>query len=224
MLMQDKMIVINIRKNAQTKREELLNTITHLIGLLFSIIALILMVVKALEVGHTVNIIAVSVFGASLISMYVSSSLYHGVSNLNLKKFLRKVDHVNIYVLIAGTYTPITLIALSGVYGWLVCALLWGAVIAGFIYKVFFFGDGWLSIALYITMGWIAVGFIVQIFEALPVPCLMWIILGGSLYTCGVFFYMLDKDIEFCHFFWHLFVLGGSSTHFFAIYLYIAGM
>ena len=91
-------------------------------------------------------------------------------------------------------------------------------------YKIFFFGDGWLSTALYIIMGWVALGFIVQIISALPTACLLWIVVGGILYTSGVVFYMLDEKIEYCHFIWHLFVLAGSISHFFAIYLYIAPM
>lgn len=207
-----------------SRREEFLNTLTHFIGALFSVVALIVMVIKAVATGHTTNVVAVTIFGVSLISMYGASSIYHGVSKPRLKKILRKVDHLNIYFLIAGTYTPIALIALSGVYGWIIFALLWGAAIAGFVYKVLFFGDGWLSTALYVLMGWTAIGFIVQIVEALPAECLMWIILGGVLYTSGVVFYMLDEKIEFCHFLWHLFVLAGSVAHFFAIYFYIAGI
>ncbi|MDA0910361.1 MAG: hemolysin III family protein [Proteobacteria bacterium] len=213
-----------VPKVLYSKREEFLNTLTHFIGALFSIVVLIVMIVKAVITGHTINVVAVTIFGVSLISMYGASSIYHGVSKPKLKKILRKVDHLNIYFLIAGTYTPIALIALSGVYGWIIFALLWGAAIAGFVYKVLFFGDGWLSTALYVIMGWTAIGFIVQIVEALPGGCLMWIILGGVLYTSGVVFYMLDEKIEFCHFLWHLFVLAGSIAHFFAIYLYIAGM
>ncbi|WP_440616571.1 PAQR family membrane homeostasis protein TrhA [Cysteiniphilum sp. 6C5] len=207
-----------------SRREEFLNTLTHFIGALFSIVALIVMLVKAASTGYTINVVAVMIYGVSLISMYGASSIYHGVSKPKLKRILRKVDHLNIYFLIAGTYTPIALIALSGVYGWIIFALLWGAAIAGFVYKVLFFGDGWLSTALYVIMGWTAIGFIVQIVEALPGACLMWIILGGVLYTSGVVFYMLDEKIEFCHFLWHLFVLAASIAHFFAIYLYIAGM
>lgn len=220
----DQLSVIKPSKALYSKREEFLNTLTHFIGALFSIVALIIMVVKAIDTRHAINVVAVTIFGVSLISMYATSSIYHGVSNRQLKQMLRKVDHLNIYFLIAGTYTPIALIALSGVYGWIMFALLWSAAILGFIYKVLFFGDGWLSTALYVIMGWTAIGFIVQIVEALAVGCLMWIVLGGVLYSSGIVFYMLDEKIEFCHFLWHLFVLAGSLAHFFAIYFYIAGI
>ncbi|WP_100551215.1 PAQR family membrane homeostasis protein TrhA [Caedibacter taeniospiralis] len=214
-------------KSAQvlySRREEWLNTLTHFVGAMFSIAALIMLIMKAVGTGLVTNVVAVTVFGVTLISMYGASSLYHGVSNLKAKKILRKIDHLNIYFLIAGTYTPIALIALSGVYGWIIFTLLWSAALAGLVYKILFFGDGWLSTTLYVIMGWVAIGFIVQIINALPGACLMWIVLGGVLYTSGVIFYMLDEKIEFCHFLWHLFVLAGSMAHFFAIYIYIAAM
>ena len=224
MLMENKIVVPKMHKAPYSRREEILNSLTHLVGALFSVVALILMTFKAADTGLTTNIIAVVVFGITLISLYGASSLYHGVSNPRWKKVLRKVDHLNIYFLIAGTYTPIALIALSGVYGWIIFAILWGAALSGLIYKTLFFGDGWISTVLYVVMGWVALGFIVQIVEALPGACIMWIVLGGVLYTSGVIFYMLDEKIEFCHFLWHIFVLAGSMAHFFAIYIYIAGM
>ncbi|WP_116963565.1 PAQR family membrane homeostasis protein TrhA [Fastidiosibacter lacustris] len=224
MLVTNEDIAMKKHKDLYSRREELLNTLTHAIGAGFSIIALILMILRAADTGYMVNVIAVTIFGLTLISMYAASSLYHGITHPKWKKVLRKVDHLNIYLLIAGTYTPIALIALSGVNSWLILAILWGSVIAGFIYKILFFGDGWLSTALYVIMGWTALGFIVQIVEALPGGCLMWIVLGGALYTSGVVFYMLDEKIEFCHFLWHLFVFAGSLAHFFAIYLYVARM
>ena len=207
-----------------SRREEMLNTLTHFVGAILSVVALVLLMSKAMRYGTATNVVGVGVFGCALISMYGASSLYHGVKKPKLKRFLRKIDHLNIYFLIAGTYTPIALIALNGVYGWIIFSILWGAALLGLVYKLVFFGDGWLSTALYVLMGWTALGFIVQIIQALPVGCIMWIVLGGLMYTSGVIFYMLDEKIEFCHFLWHLFVLAGSVMHFFAIYLYIAAM
>ena len=207
-----------------SRREEMLNTLTHFVGAILSVVALVLLMSKAMRYGTATNVVGVGVFGCALISMYGASSLYHGVKKPKLKRFLRKIDHLNIYFLIAGTYTPIALIALNGVYGWIIFSILWGAALLGLVYKLVFFGDGWLSTALYVLMGWTALGFIVQIIQALPVGCIMWIVLGGLMYTSGVIFYMLDEKIEFCHFLWHLFVLAGSAMHFFAIYLYIAAM
>ncbi|WP_395947191.1 hemolysin III family protein [Caedibacter taeniospiralis] len=224
MLVKNGTTVPDLAKGLYSQREELLNTLTHFVGAMFSIAALIMLIMKALGTGLVTNVVAVTVFGVTLISMYGASSLYHGVSNLKAKKILRKIDHLNIYFLIAGTYTPIALIALSGVYGWIIFTLLWSAALTGLVYKILFFGDGWLSTTLYVIMGWVAIGFIVQIINALPGACLMWIVLGGVLYTSGVIFYMLDEKIEFCHFLWHLFVLAGSMAHFFAIYIYIAAM
>lgn len=204
--------------------EERFNALTHALGALLSITALIVLIVKAVDYGSAINVVGVTIFGISLVLMYTASSFYHGVKSPKWKRRLRQIDHLNIFILIAGTYTPIALISLNGPYGWVIFSILWGVALVGLFYKLFFFGDGWLSSALYVIMGWVALGFVVQIVSALPSACLMWIVLGGILYTSGVIFYMVDEKIEYCHLIWHLFVLAGSIAHFFAIYLYIAPM
>ncbi|MBK2125090.1 hemolysin III family protein [Fangia hongkongensis] len=205
-----------------SQNEERFNALTHFVGAILSVVALILLIVKAATFGSVINVVGVSIFGASLVSMYGASSCYHAAKTSKWKRRLRQADHLNIFFLIAGTYTPIALISLYGPYGWIIFSILWGVALVGLIYKLFYFGDGWLSTALYVIMGWVALGFIVQIVSALPAACLMWIVLGGILYTSGVVFYMLDESIQYCHVIWHLFVLAGSIAHFFAIYLYIA--
>ncbi|WP_119344224.1 PAQR family membrane homeostasis protein TrhA [Facilibium subflavum] len=204
-------------------KEEALNTITHVIGAILSIAGLVLLIIRAMDVS-VINLIAVSIFGATLVSMYCASSLYHAAKNPVLKRFFRQFDHINIYILIAGTYTPIALVGLQPPFSWIVLTILWSASVLGIFYKLVAFGDNWVSTALYVIMGWVALGFIAQLIQALPTGCLAFIVLGGILYTSGVVFYMLDETIEYCHFIWHLFVLLGSIMHFFAIYFYIAAM
>lgn len=204
-------------------REERLNALSHFLGLIFSMVAMALMIHSALYYGMW-NVIAVSFFGVAMIMMYGASTCYHAVTNPKLKRIFRTLDHMNIYFLIAGTYTPIALIALHGTMGWIIFCVLWGVTVFGLIYKLFFFGDSWVSSALYIAMGWVALFFIGDIVAVLPSACLMWIILGGVFYTSGVVFYMMDEKIEYCHFVWHLFVLMGTFCHFMGIYLYIIPM
>ncbi|MFZ9034565.1 MAG: PAQR family membrane homeostasis protein TrhA [Francisellaceae bacterium] len=212
------------KRHMYSKHEELYNSLTHLLGLLLSIVALILLIVKAATYGSGITVLAVTIYGVTLCMMYGGSALYHGVSHMRIKRHLRTFDHLNIYFLIAGTYTPVALIGLNNAIGWIIFGLLWGVTIIGILYKTLFFGDSWVSTILYVIMGWTALGFIVQIVQALPDVCLLWIILGGIFYTNGVIFYMMDEKVEGCHVTWHLFVLVGSICHFFAIYFYLAAL
>ena len=207
-----------------TRREDCLNSASHFLGMGLSIIGLIMMVVKASFDGGTTNVVACTIFGVALIMMYTASGFYHGIRTPRIKQILRTVDHLNIYFLIAGTYTPVALIALNNIYGWLIFGIMWGLTLLGFIYKFFAFNASWFSTILYVLMGWTAIIFIEPIIQELPLPCLALIILGGLFYTCGVIFYMMDEVIEFSHFMWHVFVLLGSIAHFVAIYVYLAGM
>ncbi len=211
-------------KSMYTNREDFLNSLSHFVGLGLSILGLIFMVVKASEQGSATNVVACSIFGAALILMYGASGFYHGVRSPKLKAKLRVMDHMNIYFLIAGSYTPIALIALHGPLGWTIFGVMWGVTLFGLIYKMFFFGASWISSLLYVLMGWFAMIFIGQIIHAIPSECFMLIALGGLFYTSGVVFYMLDEVKEFTHFIWHIFVLLGSIFHFLAIYIYLAGM
>ena len=206
------------------KSEKFLNFFTHFFGMILSIVGLVLLIVKASETHLLINILGVTVFGCSLILMYASSSFYHINNSFFWNNILRKIDHCNIFILISGTYTPIALIPLNGLYGWIIFGILWACSTIGLLSKLVFFSDGWTSTLLYIFMGWIALGFIVQIVSVLDINCIFLIILGGLFYTSGTFFYMLDESIKFFHAIWHIFVILGSITHFFAIYFYVAVM
>lgn len=206
-----------------SKEEERANTLTHFVGMLLAIVGLILLILRAANTGYINNIVGCSVYGVSLVILYTASFLYHYSEKIGFKRTFQFLDHLSIYFLIAGTYTPVALIALYGTISWIILGLLWGLAIFGFFYKLFFFDSGWISTFIYILMGWTALGFIVQVVEALPLGCLMLILLGGVIYTSGTLFYMLDEHIKYCHALWHVFVLGGTICHFFAIYIYLAG-
>lgn len=218
---------LHVEKNYKTiysNREEIYNSFSHVLGIIFSVIAIFLLIFQSLKGDSLVNLISCVIYGFALIMMYSASSMYHYCKVGTLKAKLRIIDHLNIYILIAGTYTPIALIALNGAVGWVIFSLMWTLAILGIIYKLTAFGSSWVSSLLYILMGWVAIFFIVQIIDAIPTISFMLLLLGGMFYTCGVVFYMLDEIYEFMHFIWHIFVLLGSVFHFFAIFLYIAPM
>ena len=203
------------------RQEENLNALSHLCGAILSVFALVLMITKAMTYGFY-NVVGVAIFGGALVSMYFTSTIYHYLSNPKIKRIFQTIDHLNIFILIAGTYTPIALIALNGLTGWVLFSTLWMIAVIGFIYKICFFGSGWFSSMLYIFMGWIALFFIYDIVASLSLETLMWIVLGGVFYTSGVVFYTLDTTIKFAHTVWHMFVILGSICHFIAIYFYIS--
>jgi hemolysin III len=203
--------------------DEILNSITHGIGALMSVAGLILLLVHAgMHDAGAWKIVSFSIFGASLIIMYTASTLFHGIRQKKLKQYLNKFDHASIYILIAGTYTPFTLVSLRGAWGWSIFGVVWGLAIAGVIYKLFFYKDKHrvLSAILYVFMGCIIVVAMDPLVRAIPAGGLYWILAGGISYVTGVYFYIKDKK-RFNHLIWHFFVLGGSIAHFFAVFLYV---
>ncbi len=201
--------------------EEVLNSITHITGALLSIAGLVLLVVFSSYSGDAWKIVSFSIFGASLIFLYTSSALYHSVSK-RARVFFNKLDHSAIYVLIAGTYTPFTLVTLRGAWGWSIFGVIWGLAIAGIIFKLFFYKHKWrvVSAILYILMGWIVVIATRPLVERLPAGALYLVFGGGLVYSLGVIFYIYKK-IPFGHTFWHLMVMGGSFCHYFAVFFYL---
>lgn len=201
--------------------EELLHSASHGIGLLLSIAGLVLLVDLALVRGGGVRLVtACGVFGLTLILLYLTSTLYHGVRDPRAKRILRVLDHSAIYLLIAGTYTPFTLISLGGAWGWSLFGIVWSLAILGILLKVFAMGRlRWLSIVLYLGMGWLAIVALDPMIKALG-PEGMWLVfLGGMAYTSGVAFYVWRRP--YCHAIWHAFVLAGSILHFLAVLLYV---
>jgi hemolysin III len=206
----------------QSREKEIANSITHGIGAALSIAGLSVLVSLASRYGDTLRVVSLSIYGATLILLYLSSTLYHSFSRGRVKHFFRFLDHSSIYLLIAGSYTPIVLVSLRGILGWTVFAIVWAMAIGGIIAKIFIPGRaGIFSVVFYIAMGWIVVLAIKPILETVPLNLFIWLLIGGLSYTFGIIFYAMEK-MPYNHTIWHLFVLGGSITHFFGMFFYIA--
>lgn len=204
-----------------TPCEEVINAVTHGIGALLSIAALVTLLLLTAGNGDIWHVAGFIIYGASLFTLYVASFLYHVASGEKLKKIFRMFDHCSIFLLIAGTYTPILLIAMRGPWGWTLFAMIWAMAAAGLFYEIVFGGRRkWISLALYIAMGWLAVIAVKPMLSALPTGLLLWILFGGLLYTGGIIFYVW-KHLPYNHAIWHLFVLGGSVLHFTGIVRYL---
>lgn len=201
--------------------EERANVYSHAFGIVVSVVALVVMIIKASEYGNFLDLLSVSIFGLSLIALYTSSTLYHAATNPVKRAHLRVIDHALIYVLIAGTYTPLTLVALGGKTGWIVFAVSWTMAATGIVLKLFFTGRfNGLSTALYVLMGWIIVMVLEPLRVNLPGDGLTWLFAGGVAYTTGALLYSINR-IKFNHAIFHLFVLLGSLCHFISVYFYV---
>lgn len=201
--------------------EEKLNVITHAIGLVLSIAALVLLVVYASLYGNVWHIVSFSIYGASLILLYSASTFYHYVQNPKLRHKLNIFDHAAIYVLIAGTYTPFTLVVLNGWVGWTIFGISWGLAILGVILKLFYIGKyDKISTAAYVFLGWLIIFAIKPLVSNLPFEGLMWLLSGGIAYTIGAVLYSIRK-LKFNHAIFHIFVLLGSFSHFIAVFFYV---
>jgi len=204
----------------QTKREEQLNAWTHGIGAALGIAALVLLIVY-IDNTKPWHLFSVIVYGISIIILFLASAFYHAVKGEKWKHYLRIVDHVSIYLLIAGTYTPVLLIALADSLGWTLFWIVWGIAGFGVVLKLFFTGRFEIfSTLLYLVMGWLIVFDFSNLSDALGSNGILWLFAGGLSYTVGIVFYALQK-VHYFHVVWHLFVLGGAIGHFFMIYLYV---
>lgn len=210
-----------INRPMPTRAEEWANSITHGIGVLLSIIGLPVLILIAVSREEISLLVGCSIFGGTLIFMYAASTLYHSFRKPHIKRILRIIDHIAIYLLIAGTYTPFALLYFDGGWGWALLCLEWGIALAGVVFKLFFTGRfGILSTLVYLGMGWLAVVAVKPLMETAPLGCIAWMAAGGLLYTGGVIFYAWEK-LPFNHAIWHLFVLGGSLCHYLALALYL---
>ncbi len=205
-----------------TLAEEVANSVTHGIGAVLSVAALVVMVVMAAGTGDARKTVSLAVYGATLLVLYLSSTLYHSLPGPGAKKVFRFLDHAAIYLLIAGTYTPFTLVSLKGGWGWTLFGLIWSMALVGLVMT--FLGAGRSSRVLaslvYIGMGWLVVIAVKPLLGAVPAGGLFWLVAGGLAYTSGVIFYVW-KNLPFNHALWHLFVLAGSACHFTAVYFYV---
>ena len=207
--------------SSESLSERLFNTITHGIGSVLSIVALVLMVVYASYNSDAWSIVGVSIFGTTLILLYMSSTLYHAFSNGRVKQIFKTLDQSFVYLLIAGTYTPVLLITLRNTLGWTVFGLVWAMAIGGITHRIFFFDKlKKLSLVSYILMGWLSLIVFKSLLNAAPAELVVWLLIGGAFYTGGLIFFSWEK-LPFNHAIWHLFVLGGSFSHFIGIYIYL---
>lgn len=201
-----------------SRLEEWMNSVSHGLAAVLSLVGMIVLIVEASMLGNPWKVVSVSIYGASLLLMYLASTSYHAVTNVTLKQRLKKLDHCAIFVLIAGTYTPFLLVNLRADVGWLMFGIIWGLALFGVLMQCFF-GHRFkaLEVGTYLLMGWLVVFASSSLAENLNSTALSLLVAGGIVYTTGVIFYLI-KRIPFNHAIWHLFVLGGSACHFFAVY------
>ena len=200
------------------KDEEIMNAISHGIGILFAIIGLVILIVSSNKSGDTWHTVTFSIYGSTLILLYLASTLYHSCPNGRVKRILKICDHSAIFLLIAGSYTPLTLLVLRGKLGWTLFSTVRIIAIAGIIFKVFFIKQfKALSTVLYIAMGWIVIFAIKPLYLTLNTQSIVFLVAGGLFYTVGTIFYS-SKKLKYNHAIWHLFVLGGSVCHFFTMF------
>lgn len=201
---------------------ERFNSISHLAGALLAIVGTVVLIVLGATQGDAWKVVSFSIYGATLILLYLSSTLYHSTRG-RAKNVFRKLDHAAIYLLIAGTYTPFTLVTLGGGWGWSLFGVIWGLAIFGVVQDLTLAGKKrTLSLYLYLGMGWVAMIGVVPLIEALSWSGFLWIIAGGLVYSVGTIFYFYDERFKHWHGIWHLFVLGGSAIHYVAIVRFVA--
>src|SRR6476620_524087 len=209
--------VVSIPKRVPSLGEEIANCVSHGVGLLAALVATPFLVLAAARRGDGVAIVGASVFAGTVVVLYLASTLYHAMPSNKAKHVFRIIDHSAIFLLIAGTYTPFTLGVLRGAWGWALFGVVWGLAVLGVTLKaVGGIRYPRLSTALYITMGWLALIAIRPLWLHVPVAGWLWLIAGGLAYTGGIVFYAAER-VPYGHFVWHVFVLIGTTCHFFAV-------
>jgi len=203
----------------QSLGEEIANSVSHGIGLMAALIGSPVLIWAAVRKGDPVMVTAVSVFATSMVLLYLSSMLYHGLARNRAKRVFLVLDHVAIFLLIAGTYTPFALGVLRGALGWTLLAMIWSVALLGIITQLVpRLRHSKLSLTLYLSMGWMILLVIRPLCQHLPLEGLLWVVAGGLFYTLGVIFYVAPS--RYCHFVWHLFTIAGTTCHYFAILWY----
>lgn len=205
------------RSRPYSKNEELANSATHGLGAVMSLVGTVALTLRALEAGDIRRILTYPVFGITMVLLYTASTLYHSRKSEVSKARLKVFDHISIFYLIAGTYTPITVVGMKGPWGWSIFGVAWALALAGTLFKLFFTGRfPIISTTIYVAMGWIVVVAVVPLIRSLSKEILFWLLSGGLFYTGGVVFYAWRR-LPFGHAVWHLFVLGGTACHFVAV-------
>lgn len=205
----------------QSTAEEIANSVTHGIGAVLAIAALPVLVTLAATRGDGWRVTGLTIYGTTLVLLFLASTLYHALRGPRLKRFFRKLDHGAIFLLIAGTYTPLTLVHLRGPWGWTLFGIVWGLAIAGIVAKALL-GERFhaVSVGIYVAMGWLVLIAIEPVLRSVPPGLLIWLALGGVCYTLGVLFYTARR-MPYHHAVWHLFVLAGSACHFVGMLLFV---
>jgi hemolysin III len=205
----------------QTRGEEVANSISHGVGFVAAAAAAPLLVLKALPKGAW-GIVGVAIFSLTMLLLYLSSTLYHAFPHSRVKRVFRVFDHSSIFLLIAGTYTPFTLLVLPPAWGWTLFGLVWALAVFGIVLKsVQPVKSSRLSTILYIGMGWLAVVAVKPLVTHLPLAGLLWLLLGGAFYSLGIIFFATDHRVRYHHFVWHLFVLAGTACHVVTIWKFV---
>lgn len=214
-------VVTGRRERVQSPGEEIANTVTHGIGAALGVAALVVLVVFASLRGDAWRVVSLSIYGTTLVLLYLASTLYHAFRGRRIQRLFQIVDHTAIYLLIAGTYTPVTLVHMRGPWGWTLFGLIWGLALAGIVSKTFIRKRvPGLSVAFYVAMGWLALIALQPILRTVPHGLLAWIVAGGVCYTLGVAFFAWER-LPYHHAVWHLFVLAGSGCHFFGMLFHL---
>lgn len=206
---------------AYSTGEEIASSVIHGVGALLAVAGLVAMLVVSITSGSTLSIISISIYGSSMILLYTASTMYHAIQNKKAKYIFKAIDHSSIYLLIAGTYTPFTLVVLGGLWGWVMLIVVWAIALAGILLEVL--GrqrSRTVSLLIYLGMSWLVVIVIKPLLAGLAWPGLLWLVAGGLLYSAGVVFYV-QKKTSYMHAVWHLFVLAGSACHFITVLVYV---
>jgi hemolysin III len=212
-----------MEERAQSPGEEIANSISHGFGFLAAVVAAPILIMVTARHGSAVNIVGASIFSAAMVLLYCASTLYHALPGRRAKAIFRKLDHGAIYLMIAGTYTPFTLGVLGGAWGSLLFALVWSLAAVGVALKAFDrLSHPLLSTGLYLVMGWLVVIAIVPLVDRVPLTGLILLAAGGLSYTAGVYFFATDSRLRYGHLVWHLFVIAGTTCHFFGVLWYAA--
>ncbi|WP_120513876.1 PAQR family membrane homeostasis protein TrhA [Photobacterium salinisoli] len=215
--------MVEPQKITYSAAEETANSLSHGAGMVFGIVALVMLLMRAVEVNaDALSVASLSIYGASIILLYLASTLYHAIPFERAKRVLKTLDHCAIYLLIAGTYTPFLLITLRTPLAVTLMAVIWTVALLGIMFKVvFIYHFKRLSLVIYLAMGWLSLVAVYPLAMAMSAAGLIWLAVGGVVYSLGVVFYV-NQRIPYNHAIWHLFVLGGTVCHFLAIYWYVA--
>ena len=211
-----------MKRRLQTNTEEWFNTISHGIAALASTLGFVLLVMLGNSSELSFTLFSAIVFGVSLVLLYTFSTIYHGARNEKTKKVFQILDHCGIYLLIAGTYTPVLLVSIGGTTGWVIFGVQWTVALIGIVIKIFYTGKyDLISTLMYAVMGWMIVLRWQDLVDAIPSSALTLLLAGGISYTVGIVFYLIGARVNFSHFIWHLFVMAGSLLHFIMIVKYV---